>query len=168
MDEILKCAWQFKWKLLSSTFLSHTAAMLRTVKSSWRIVRSVQTVSIANSPYSEHIRSMHLIITSGHSVLRFVRSTTQARLGPWQPLLQNVNRQSLNNSYNITTKQVMKLDTLKWNKQNKNDWMVKKDQGKTERLSEIKEMRTTRNYPGRVGWENLWLFASRAILQVSL
>ena len=55
----------------------------------------------------------------------------------------------------------MKLVTLKWNKQNKNDWMVKKDQGKcniickTERLSDKKEMSTTRNYPGRVGWENL-------------
>ena len=44
------------------------------------------------SPYSEHIRRMHFIITSGYSVLRFVRSTKQARLGPWQPLLQNVNR----------------------------------------------------------------------------
>ena len=40
------------------------------------------TVSIANGPYSEHIRSAHLIITSGHSVSRVVRSTTQARLGP--------------------------------------------------------------------------------------
>ena len=33
---------------------------------------SLQTVSIANSPYSEHIRSVHLIITSGHSLLRIV------------------------------------------------------------------------------------------------
>ena len=32
--------------------------------------------------------------------------------------------------------------------------MVKKDQGKTERLSYKKEMSTTRNYPGRVGWED--------------
>ena len=44
------------------------------------------------SAYSEHIRRVHFIITSGYSVLRFVRSTTQARLGLWQPLLQNVNR----------------------------------------------------------------------------
>ena len=35
-------------------------------------LRSVQTVSIANSSHSEHIRSVHLVITSGHSVLRFV------------------------------------------------------------------------------------------------
>ena len=33
------------------------------VKSSGRIVRSVQTVSVANGPYSEHIRSVHLIMT---------------------------------------------------------------------------------------------------------
>ena len=47
----------------------NTAALLRTVKSRWRIVRSsVQTVSIANSSYSEHIRTWCLIITSGHSV----------------------------------------------------------------------------------------------------
>lgn len=48
----------------------------------------------------------------------------------------------------------MKLVTLKWNEQNKNDWMIKKDQGKTERLSDKKEMSTTDNYPGRVGWED--------------
>ena len=47
----------------------NTAALLRTVKSRWRIVRSsVQTVSIANSSYSEHIRSVHLIITSEHGI----------------------------------------------------------------------------------------------------
>ena len=42
--------------------MSNTVALLRTVKSSWRIVRSVQTVSVANDPYSEHIRSVHLIM----------------------------------------------------------------------------------------------------------
>ena len=52
--------------------MSNAGELLRTVKSSWRIVCSVQTVSIANSPYSEHIRSVHLIITSGHSLLRIV------------------------------------------------------------------------------------------------
>ena len=56
------------------TVMSNTVALLRTVKSSWRIVRSVQTVSVANGPYSEHIRSVHLIMTSEHSVLRSVRS----------------------------------------------------------------------------------------------
>ena len=30
-------------------------------------LRFVQTVSIANSSYSEHIRSVYLIITSGHN-----------------------------------------------------------------------------------------------------
>ena len=54
--------------------MSNTVALLRTVKSSWRIVRSLQTVSVANGPYSEHIPSVHLIMTSKHSVLRFVRS----------------------------------------------------------------------------------------------
>ena len=33
-------------------------------------LRCVQTVSIANSSYSEHIRGVHLVITSGHSVNR--------------------------------------------------------------------------------------------------
>ena len=33
-----------------------------------RTVTLRTTVSIANGPYSEHIRSAHLIITSGHSV----------------------------------------------------------------------------------------------------
>ena len=33
-----------------------------------------ETVSIANSSYSEHIQSKHLIITSGHSALQLVRS----------------------------------------------------------------------------------------------
>ena len=33
----------------------------------------VQTVSTANSPYSEHIRSLHLLITSGRGELWFVR-----------------------------------------------------------------------------------------------
>ena len=56
------------------TVMSNTVALLRTVKSSWRIVHSVQTVSVANGPYSEHIRSVHLIMTSEHSVLRSVRS----------------------------------------------------------------------------------------------
>ena len=37
-------------------------------------LRSVQTVSIANISYSEHIRSVHLVIASGHGLLRFVRS----------------------------------------------------------------------------------------------
>ena len=35
---------------------------------SFRSLRSVQTVSIANSSYSEHIRSVHLIITSEHGI----------------------------------------------------------------------------------------------------
>ena len=60
--------------------MSNTVALLRTVKSSWRIVRSVQTISVANGPYSEHIRSVHLIMTSEHSVLRFVRSVRSARI----------------------------------------------------------------------------------------
>ena len=38
-------------------------------KSSRRIVRFVQTVRVAHGPYSEQIRSVHLIMTSGHSVL---------------------------------------------------------------------------------------------------
>ena len=54
--------------------MSNTVALLRTVKSNWRIVHSVQTVSVANGPYSEHIRSVHLIMTSEHSVLPSVRS----------------------------------------------------------------------------------------------
>ena len=37
-----------------------------------------QTVSIAHGPYSEHIPSVHLIITSGRSVLRFVLQNVQA------------------------------------------------------------------------------------------
>ena len=60
--------------------MSNTVALLRTVKSSWRIVRSVQTVSVANGPYSEHIRSVHLIMTSEQSVLRFVRSVRSVRI----------------------------------------------------------------------------------------
>ena len=43
-------------------------------QSSWGIVRSVQTISIANNPYSEQIRSVRLIITSGHCVLWFIPS----------------------------------------------------------------------------------------------
>ena len=60
--------------------MSNTVALLRTVKSSWRIVRSVHTVSVANVPYSEHIRSVHLIMTSEQSVLRFVRSVRSVRI----------------------------------------------------------------------------------------
>ena len=54
----------------------------------------------------------------------------------------------------------MKLVTLKWNKQNKKWLDGQEDQGKcniickTERLSDKKEMSTTRNYPGSVGWED--------------
>lgn len=44
-------------------------------KSSWRIALSLKKVSIANVPYSEHIRSMHILIfTSGHSLLQLVWS----------------------------------------------------------------------------------------------
>ena len=60
--------------------MSNTVALLRTVKSSWRIVRSVQTVSVANGPYSDHIRSVHLIMTSEDSVLRFLRSVRSVRI----------------------------------------------------------------------------------------
>ena len=62
------------WAIAKSVFffgggggISNTAALFRTVKNRWRILHSVQTFSIANSPYSGHIRSVHLIITSGHS-----------------------------------------------------------------------------------------------------
>ena len=65
---------------LKDSVMSNTVALLRTVKSSWRIVRSVQTVSVANGPYSEHIRSVHLIMTSEQSVLRFVRSVRSVRI----------------------------------------------------------------------------------------
>ena len=33
------------------------------------MVRSVQTIRVVNGRYSEHIQSVHLIMTSGHSVL---------------------------------------------------------------------------------------------------
>ena len=69
-----------KFELSRLTVMSNTVALLRTVKSSWRIVRSVQTVSVANGPYSEHIRSVHLIMTSEHSVLQFVRSVRSVRI----------------------------------------------------------------------------------------
>ena len=73
---------EFIWKptfplplpLPSSMLKLPTAALLRTVKMRWRNVRPVQIVCIANSLYSEYIRSVHLIIISGHSVLRFERS----------------------------------------------------------------------------------------------
>ena len=49
--------------------MSNSAALLPTVESSWQVVRSVgQTVSIVKSPYSEHIRSVHLFIAKA---LRF-------------------------------------------------------------------------------------------------
>ena len=61
-------------------------------KSSWRIVRSVQTVKVAYGPYSEHIRSVHLIMTSGHSILsvRTVRSICRNRNGPYAWLIRTV------------------------------------------------------------------------------
>ena len=64
--------------------MSNTAALLRTVKSSGQIARSVQTVSIANSPYSEHMPSVHLIITSGHTITyRTIRTILTDRNGPY-------------------------------------------------------------------------------------
>ena len=63
--------------------MSNTPALLRTVKSSWRIVRSVQTVSIANNLYSEYIRSVNLIITSGHSLIVTFRTICRNRNGPY-------------------------------------------------------------------------------------
>ena len=58
-------------------------------KSSWRIVRSVQTVRIANGPYSEYIRSVHLKMASGHSVLS-VRAVRTNRNGPYAWLIRTV------------------------------------------------------------------------------
>ena len=52
--------------VMENPVIPNTVALLRTVESSWRIVRSVQTVSVANGPYSENIRSVHLIMTSEH------------------------------------------------------------------------------------------------------
>ena len=46
----------------------NTAALSRTVKNSARIVRSLQTVNNTNSPYSEHIRRVHLLLHQGHTV----------------------------------------------------------------------------------------------------
>ena len=60
--------------LRGQSVMSNTAALLRTVKSSERTVRSAQTVTITQGPYAEHIRTVHLIITWGHNSLRFVRS----------------------------------------------------------------------------------------------
>ena len=72
--------------------MSNTVALLRTVKSSWRIVRSVQTVSVANGPYSVHLRNVHLIMTSGHSVLSVhtVRTILTNRNGPYAWLILTV------------------------------------------------------------------------------
>ena len=54
----------------------NTAALLRTVKSRWRIVRSsVQTVSIANSSYSEHIRTGVSLLHQGTVYARFAVCT---------------------------------------------------------------------------------------------
>ena len=54
--------------------MSNTAALLRTVKSSWEIVCSAQTVTITRGPCAEHIQSVHLTITWGHNALQFVLS----------------------------------------------------------------------------------------------
>ena len=66
----------------------NTAALLRTVKSRWRIVRSsVQTVSIANSSYSGHIRSVsHYYIRA--QCTRGLRSVRSVRINkPYIPSL---------------------------------------------------------------------------------
>ena len=60
--------------------MSNTAALLRTVKSSWRIVTPYKPSKATKSPYSEHIRSVYLIIISVHSALRFVRSVRSVQM----------------------------------------------------------------------------------------
>ena len=57
----------------SCPILSHCYGPLRAVDGSYA---PKQTVSVANGPYSEHIRSVHLIMTSEHSVLWSVRIVT--------------------------------------------------------------------------------------------
>ena len=70
------------WKTVRLRVMSTTVALLRAVKSSWQIVRFVQIVTTSNGSYSEHIRSVHLIMISQHSVslLRFVRSVRSVRI----------------------------------------------------------------------------------------
>ena len=58
-------------------------------KSSWRIVRSIQIVRVAHGPYSQHIRRVHLLMTSGHSVLS-VRTIRTNRNGPYAWLIRTV------------------------------------------------------------------------------
>ena len=49
----------------------------------------MQTIRVAHGPYSEHIRSVHLIMTSGHSVLS-VRTIRTNRNGPYAWLIRTV------------------------------------------------------------------------------
>ena len=60
--------------------MSNTVALLGTIKSSWRIARSIQTATVANPQYSEHMQSVHLNMRSEHSVLRFVWSVQCVRI----------------------------------------------------------------------------------------
>ena len=96
MSFIKPCYFPFAAAIILSRFclwravMSNTVALLRTVKSSWQIVRSVKTVRVANGPYSEYIRSVHHIMISGHSVLsvRTVRTIRTNRNGPYAWLIR--------------------------------------------------------------------------------
>ena len=67
--------------------VAHTerASHLTSEHSVLRFVRSVQTVRVANGPYSEYMQSVHFIMTSEHSVLsvRTVRTIRTNRNGPY-------------------------------------------------------------------------------------
>ena len=71
-----------------ASHLTSEHSVLRFVRS----VRSVQTVRVANGPYSEYMQSAHFIMTSGHSVLsaRTVRTIRTNRNGPCAWLIRTL------------------------------------------------------------------------------